>query len=175
MLVNSDVYLLHLSLSVNSLAVKPTGTGRTPKSGVQGRAKIEAGTVAALSRFHPHVRGDNTNSDRMPNTPFGSPPRAWGHLTCWERRAPARHGFTPTCVMKTFRYKTTFFQKDMGRHYGLPLHGIHHDDARILDAQGAPSLMGVSCCSPGSRYHPPLGAAHSGRPVTVHLHVRGDI
>ena len=46
---------------------------------------------------HPHVRGERGPSGRLPHTPVGSPPRAWGALYSPRSRL-LKARFTPTCV-----------------------------------------------------------------------------
>ena len=110
----------------------------------------------------------------------GSPPRAWGRLTC-ERRLPKAERFTPTCVGKT--------------PIALPVLwiGAVHPHVRGEDAHSRPPLAAPSGSPPrawgrqwegvekisGLRFTPTcVGKTSLGgenRPdIPVHPHVRGE-
>ena len=55
-----------------------------------------------MTRVHPHVCGENKNSEKRIAWEEGSPPRVWGKRYMLPR-FNHHEGFTPTCVGKTCR------------------------------------------------------------------------
>ena len=122
-------------------------------------------TILDQERFyilavHPHVRGEDCNSNVELLGDCGSPPRAWGrpHMLAF---AGAVTRFTPTCVGKT-----------------------SGQWACAVDAAVHPHVRGEDCCCAVvllffCRFTPTcVGKTHVPRPVSgfgsVHPHVRGE-
>ena len=129
---------------------------------------------------HPHVRGENPDSDLPEWTATGTSPRAWGKLHRIEQICARRRNI-PTCVGKT--RVVPMHKRDKPEHPHvrgenlLPAESAHRADGTSPRAWGKqisaaiartahrniPTCVGKTCCQPNPR-----------TAQTEHPHVRGE-
>ena len=153
-----------------SRRLTPTCVGRTC-----GRRSAKSGSPA-----HPHVRGEDEDTEELYLPKFGSPPRAWGGL-CPDRGGETRFRLTPTCVGRTCqtgrgRSRSAAHPHVRGEDY-VPPSQTAADDGSPPRAWGG---LGRGDDLPARRRLTPTCVGRTrqhGReyvPGTAHPHVRGE-
>ena len=112
------------------------------------------------SPVHPHVRGDGVDLYVKHMVMVGSPPRAWGRLSC-KPSCWASYRFTPTCVGTASGTSRPWLPTSVHPHV--------RGDGAPRSAAGALQLRFTPTC---------VGTARTSQPrippLPVHPHVRGD-